>query len=150
MDIYSISIKHFNPLTYLIRPFFSFLKADDIRRLEVVENFVRIVFPMQLKILRRLHKKEGLLKLLRWVVNRSPNSVYGINLFLYGKIDIDCAYKWSVMDTYDAWAPKHDHPVSRKKWVRLVSELGNKGFKVDDIDDSGQGYTAVLSRVGPD
>ena len=147
MDIYSTSIKDFNPLIYLIRPFFSLLKVDDNRRLEIVENFVRKVFPIQLKILPRLHKKKGLLKLLRWVVNRSPNSVYGINLFLYGKIDIDCAYKWSVMDTYDAWAPKHDHPVSKSKWVRLVSELKNQGYQVDDIDVSGQGHTAVLSRV---
>jgi len=148
MDIYATSIKHFNPFTYLIRPFFLFFNVDDKRRLEIVENFVRKAFPIQLKVLRRLHKKKGLLKILRWVVNRSPNSVYGINLFLYGKIDIDCAYKWSVMDTYDAWAPKHDHPVSRKKWVRLVSELKNQGYEVDDIDDSGQGYTAVLSRIG--
>ena len=147
MDIYSTSIKDFNPLIYLIRPLFSLLKVDDERRLEIVENFVRKVFPIQLKILPRLHKKKGLLKLLRWVVNRSPNSVYGINLFLYGKIDIDCAYKWSVMDTYDAWAPKHDHPVSKSKWVRLVSELKNQGYQVDDIDVSGQGHTAVLTRI---
>jgi hypothetical protein len=105
------------------------------------------VFPTQLKILRVLHKKKGLLKVLRWIVNRSPNSVYGINLFLYGKIDIDCAFKWSVMDTFDAWAPKHDHPVSKNRWRQLVSELKNQGFRVDGIDESGQGHTAALSRV---
>jgi ubiquinone/menaquinone biosynthesis C-methylase UbiE len=147
MDIYSTSLKDFNPLIYLIRPFFSLLKVDDEKRLDIVEKFIQRVFPIQLKILRRLHRKKGLLKLLRWVVNRSPNSVYGINLFLYGKIDLDYAYKWSVMDTYDAWVPKHDHPVSRNKWVRLVSELNNKGYKVDDIDVSGQGHTAVLTRI---
>tara|TARA_Y100000590_G_C14991817_1_gene740413 strand:+ start:88 stop:252 length:165 start_codon:yes stop_codon:yes gene_type:complete len=53
------------------------------------------------------------------------------------------------MDTYDAWAPRHDHPVSKKKWEQLVYELENQGYRVDDIDDSGQGHTAVLSRVGP-
>ena len=147
LDIYSTSLKDFNPLIYLIRPFFSLLKVNDERRLEIVENFVRKVFPIQFRILRRLHQKKGLLKLLRWIINRSPNSVYGINLFLYGKIDIDCAYKWSVMDTYDAWAPKHDHPVSRKKWEYLVSELKNQGYQVDDIDVSGQGHTAVLTRL---
>jgi ubiquinone/menaquinone biosynthesis C-methylase UbiE len=150
MDIYSTSIKDFNPLIYLIRPFFSLLKVDDERRLEFVEKFVQKVFSTQLKILRRLHRKKGLLKLLRWIVNRSPNSVYGINLFLYGKIDIDCAYKWSVMDTYDAWAPKHDHPVSRKKWEYLVFELKSQGYEVDDIDVSGQGHTAALTRVETD
>ena len=89
------------------------------------------------------------MKILRWIINRSPNSVYGINLFLYGKIDLDCAYKWSLMDTYDAWAPRYDHPVSKKKWEQLVYELENQGYRVDDIDNSGQGHTAVLSRVGP-
>jgi ubiquinone/menaquinone biosynthesis C-methylase UbiE len=150
LDIYSTSLKHFNPLIYLIRPFFLFLKIDDQKRLEVVDNFVSKVFPLQLKILRILHNKKGLLKVLRWIVNRSPNSVYGINLFLQGKIDIDCAYKWSVMDTYDGWAPRHDHPVSKRKWRELVFELKKQGYRVDDIDDSGQGHTAVLSRIEPE
>jgi len=149
IDIYSTSLKHFNPLIYLVRPFFSLLKVDDQRRLEVVESFVSKVFPIQLKILSKLHRKKGILKILRWIINRSPNSVYGINLFLYGKIDLDCAYKWSLMDTYDAWAPRHDHPVSKKKWEQLVYELENQGYRVDDIDNSGQGHTAVLSRVEP-
>lgn len=148
MDIYSTSLKDFNPLTYLIRPFFSLLIIDDQKRLEIVESFVGKVFSFQLKVLRVLHEKKGVLKLLRWIVNRSPNSVYGINLFLYGKIDIDCAYKWSVMDTYDAWAPKHDHPVSKKKWTQLVSGLEILGYKVEDIDVSGQGHTAILKRIG--
>jgi ubiquinone/menaquinone biosynthesis C-methylase UbiE/DNA-directed RNA polymerase subunit RPC12/RpoP len=146
IDIYSTSIKHFNPLIYLIRPFFSLLKVDEERRLEIVEKFVKWVFPFQLRTLRLLYGKEGILKVLRWVINRSPNSVYGINLYCAGKIDINFAYKWSVMDTYDSWAPKHDHPVSKQQWIRLITVLEKQGFRVDNIDLSGQGHTAILSR----
>jgi ubiquinone/menaquinone biosynthesis C-methylase UbiE len=147
MDIYSTSIKHFNPLIYLIRPFFSLLKINEERRLEIVEKFVKMVFPLQLKFLRLLHGKGGLLKVLRWIVNRSPNSVYGLNLYCAGKIDMDFAYKWSVMDTYDSWAPKHDHPVSKQQWAQLIAGVVKLGFRVDDIDVSGQGHTAALSRI---
>jgi SAM-dependent methyltransferase len=147
MDIYSTSLRHFNPLIYLIRPFFSLLNVDDQKRLNIVEGFVKKVFPIQLRILRLLHNRKGILKFIRWVVNRSPNSVYGINLFLYGKIDIDCAFKWSVMDTFDALAPKHDHPVSKKKWAKLVNQLQKQSYRVENIDVSGQGHTAVLTRA---
>lgn len=147
IDIYSNGIKHFNPLIYMIRPFFTLINVSDNRRLEIVENFVKRVFPLQLKTLRLLHGRGGLSRLLRYTVNRSPNSVYGINLHLEGKINIDIAYQWCVMDTFDAWAPKHDHPVSKKRWVRLIAELVKNGFEVDDIDTSGQGHTAALTRI---
>jgi len=147
LDIYSNSIRHFNPLIYLIRPFFSLLKIGENRRLEIVDNFVKKVFPLQLKILRALHGRHGIYKWLRYIVNRSPNSVYGINLYLDNKINVDLAYQWSVMDTFDAWAPKHDHPVSRKKWIKMITEMANENFRVDDIGVSGQGQTAVLTKL---
>lgn len=146
IDIYSNSIRHFNPLIYLIRPPFSLLKISDQRRLEIVESFVKFIFPFQLKLLRSLYGRQGLLKILRYIVNRSPNSVYGINLHLDGKINSDLAFQWSVMDTFDAWAPKHDHPISKRNWVLLISELENHGFRVDSIDMSGQGHTAALTK----
>lgn len=147
IDIYSNGIKHFNPLIYMIRPFFSLLKISDERRLGIVEKFVKTVFPFQLKILTFLHDRVGLYKYLKYIINRSPNSVYGINLYLDGKVNLDIAYQWCVMDTFDAWAPKHDHPVSKKRWGKLVAKLENYGFKVDDIDISGQGHTASLTRI---
>jgi SAM-dependent methyltransferase len=147
IDIYSNGIKHFNPLIYIIRPIFTFINFPDNRRLEIVEKFVKSVFPLQLKTLSFLHGRGGIYKLLRYIVNRSPNSVYGINLYLDGKIKIDTAYQWCVMDTFDAWAPKHDNPVSKKRWVTLIAELVQNGFKVDDIGISGQGHTASLTRL---
>ena len=59
MDIYSTSLRHFNPLIYLIRPFFSLLNVDDQQRLNIVEGFVKQVFPIQLRTLRLLHKRKG-------------------------------------------------------------------------------------------
>ena len=150
MDIYSTSIRHFNPIIYMIRPFFLCLKVSDQKRLEIVERFVKSVFPLQLKILKVLHRRTGILRLIRYVVNRSPNSVYGINLFLDGKISIENAYKWSVLDTFDGWAPKHDHPVSANQWKQLVFSLRDRGYKVDTIGWSGQGHTAVLTRTNED
>lgn len=146
LDIYSNGLKHFNPLIYLIRPFFSIINVSEHRRLEIVENFVGLFFPLQLKILRLMHARGGIIKILRYIINRSPNSVYGINLYLDNKINLDTAYQWCVMDTFDAWAPKHDHPVSKKKWAKFMAELVDNGYRVDDIGLSGQGHTAALTR----
>ena len=94
-----------------------------------------------------MYGRKGLYRLLRYVVNRSPNSVYGINLYLDGKInDLNLAYQWSLMDTVDAWAPQHDHPVSLIKWRHLLQGLSDKGLNVISSSESGQGYTAVLKK----
>ena len=146
-DIYSNSIKHFNPFIYLIRPFF-FKISGEKKKLRVVKNFVNRVFPIQLRILRYLHKREGIFKYLRFLINRSPNSVYGINLYLAGKISIEHAKDWSICDTYDAWMPKHDHPVSMRKWKKMLNNLSiEKRFQVINIFECGQGNTAILKKI---
>ena len=143
IDIYSNSLKHFNPWIYLIRPFFSLLQNED-RKLNLVESFVNFVFPVQCKILKFLHNKNGILKWLRFLINRSPNSVYGINLFLDSKISLEDARNWSICDTYDAWSPKHDHPVSFKKWTLLLNKL--KRFNIKINKSCGQGWCALLIK----
>jgi hypothetical protein len=113
-----------------------------------VEKFVNLVFPFQLNILTRLHKKHGLLKYFRYIINRSPNSVYGINLFLDGKISLEHAQEWSVMDTFDGWMPNHDDPVSKKEWNRLLNNISLEyKLKIDLNEVCGQGYCAQLSKV---
>ena len=147
IDIYSNSLKHYNPWVYLIRPIFSrFFKGDE-KRIQVVESFVNLVFPFQVRLLRFLHNKRGILRFLRYFVNRSPNSVYGINLFLDGKISIEHAKDWSICDTNDAWTPQHDDPVSFSKWSSLISSINDKyNFSTILIKDCGQGSCAVLKR----
>ena len=84
---------------------------------------------------------------MRYIVNRSPNSVYGINLYLDGKISLQLARDWSIMDTFDGWAPKHDYPVSRSVWINMINSVATKeDFSTVSIDQSGQGHTASLHR----
>ncbi len=143
IDIYSNSFKHFNPWIYLIRPFFGLLRDED-KKIRIVESFVNFVFPFQLRLLGFLHKKGGLFKILRFFLNRSPNSVYGVNLYLDSKISLENAKNWSICDTYDAWSPKHDHPVSFKKWTFLLDTLENFETRVNK--SCGQGWCARLVK----
>ncbi len=147
VDIYSSGLRHFNPWVYLIRPFFSLVKTSDKQRLAIVSKFVNMIFPVQLWILKWLHNKKGVLKFIRYIVNRSPNSVYGINLYLDGSINMEIAKDWCILDTYDGWAPKHDHPVSKKQWENMLNNIATKeDFSIANISGSGQGHTAILER----
>jgi 2-polyprenyl-3-methyl-5-hydroxy-6-metoxy-1,4-benzoquinol methylase len=146
MDIYSNGIRHYNPFIYAIRPIFARLNISNEHQLVLVKKFVSLVFPVQLTLLRFLKGRSGLFELLKYLINRSPNSVYGINLYLDGKISLMCAYKWCVLDTFDAWAPKHDSPVSRNRWMKMIRALEAKGFRIDAVDLAGQGHTAVLTK----
>ena len=146
-DIYSNSLKHFNPWIYLIRPIFSRIKGSASSKMQIVVRFVDLVFPIQLKILKFLHNKGGIFRYLKYIVNRSPNSVYGINLYLDNKISIENAKNWSICDTYDAWSPKHDNPISLKKWTKLLQKLANKSdFTIHNIKECGQGNCATLQK----
>ena len=147
IDIYSNSIRHYNPWVYMIRPFFSRIKNYE-SQMNFVQKFVDLVFPLQLKILTLLHNKTNLLKYLRYFINRSPNSVYGINLFLDGKISIEHAKEWSVMDTFDGWMPNHDDPVSEKEWRHLVNKISEiYNLRLDLNKVCGQGYCSQLSKI---
>jgi len=146
VDIYSNSLKDYNPWIYLIRPFFSRIR-DDERKMKIVTKFVDFIFPFQLKILTFLHGRSGIFKYLRYFFNRSPNSVYGINLFLEDKISISVAKDWSICDTNDAWTPRHDDPVSFKKWIKLINTLSIKyNLRIHCIKKCGQGNCATLHK----
>ena len=147
VDIYAISIKHYNIFVYLMRLIFPLFCKDEVDRLSFVKKFVDYVFPLQTRILSYLNSKNGIYKYIRYLINRSPNSVYGINLWLKGKISYDTAYEWSILDTYDGWAPKHDHPVTRNRWDYLTKNLSKKlNYKILKIGVSGQGHTAILQK----
>jgi len=146
IDIYSNSLRHFNPWIYAIRPFFSLFKDNNLK-LNIVERFVNLVFPVQLIILKFLHGKNGIFRLLQYFFYRSPNSVYGINLFLQGKISLEHAKEWSICDTFDAWMPHHDHPVSMSKWNKLVHDLSKLyDLEIKFIKECGQGNCALLEK----
>ncbi len=146
IDIYSNSLKHFNPWIYIIRPFFSLIKDNNLK-LKIVERFINIFFPIQLYILSLIQGKKGIFNFIRYFFYRSPNSVYGINLYLQGKISIEHAKEWSICDTFDAWMPHHDHPVSMKKWRMLLKEI-SQSFDLSIIftKQCGQGNCALLEK----
>ena len=147
VDIYSNSLKDYNPWIYLIRPFFSKIKSDE-KRMEIVTKFVNFIFPVQLRLLSFLHNRSGVFKYLRFLINRSPNSVYGINLFLDGKISVEHAKDWSICDTNDAWTPRHDDPVSFKNWKQLINNLAIRySFAISCIKKCGQGNCASLKKI---
>ena len=113
----------------------------------IIIRFVQFVFPIQLWILSKTHNKKGILRVIKYIINRSPNSVYGINLHLSNKISKDLALDWSIMDTFDSYAATHDHPVSKKKWKDMLIKLGKENsFKILYLGESGQGNYATLSN----
>lgn len=147
IDVYSNKLKYYNPFIYLFRPLSLFFNFTDQTRLNFIEKFVNFVFPLQLKILSKI-KNKSYLKLLRFIINRSPNSVYGINLHLEGKISKELAYEWSVMDTFDSYGGKYDQPISITKFKNILLNLSTKyEFKIIKIDESGQGnYCQLLKK----
>ena len=50
-------------------------------------------------------------------------------------------------DTFDAWSPNHDDPVSYKEWLKLLSLIEEK-FNLSIIltKECGQGNCAVLTK----
>ena len=149
LDIYSNSIRHYNPWIYLIRKFFFILKISNEKKYKIVKKIVNILFPFYLTIFKFLnnYKKNIFCKYIKFFFNRAPISVYGINLYLDNKINIDIAKEWSLLDTYDAWTPKFDHPVSLKKWYKMIEIIKQKyKFNYSKISESGQGYTARLIK----
>jgi len=147
MDIYSNSIRHFNPFIYVIRFFVSFHSGTIEDKYNLITRFINLVFPSQLWLLKQTRKWSLLGRIIELVINRSPNSVYGINLYLDQKISIDIAKSWSILDTFDAWFPKHDNPVSFKTWNKLNFLFSKKyNFSVNYIGTSGQGNIVVSSK----
>lgn len=149
LDIYSNSLKHYNPWIYLIRFFFKLFNFTDEKKYKIVKTVVSILFPFYLKLFTKLDKFKNniIIKYVKYFFNRAPISVYGINLFLENKISLDIAKEWSLLDTYDAWMPKFDHPVSYKKWNKLIREIQHKyNFKKYEVSVSGQGFTSRLCK----
>lgn len=145
VDRYQMSWRHVEPLKYLIRPIV--LRMEPGRALALAEAVCRLLVPAQRALLRRL-RGGGPRKLLRALVNRSPNSVYPINLEAEGLLDRDTAFRWSVLDTFDMWAPLYDDPCSAAAWKRALEAL--PGGEVARLGSGGQGnYGAVRRRGRP-
>lgn len=142
VDRYAADLRQGSPLKYAMRPFTRRIPATTL--LEAIEAFCRRAVPVERAILSRI-QGNGLQRFVRYVVNRSPNSVYPINLEIEGKIDHDVAFRWSVLDTFDQYAPLYDRPCTESQWKRELTRL--KFGAVERIGRSGQGHVGVVRRV---
>lgn len=141
VDQYQLSLKRFLPIKYALRPITKRLPARTV--LALSERVCRALLPMQRKILRRT-QGGGLGRIVRLLVNRSPNAVYSVNLEIAGKLDRETATKWSILDTFDEYAPKYDWPCTNRQWRRQLAEL--PAGEIQLSADCGQGNTGVIQK----
>ena len=141
VDQYQLSLRNIMPMKYLLRPVTRRLPPRAV--LGFSRGVCRAFLPLQRAILRRM-QGGGIKKAVRLVVNRSVNSVYPINLEMAGNLDRDTATKWSVLDTFDQFAPRYDRPCTRRQWRRQLAELTDG--EIDYAVDCGQGNAGVVRR----
>lgn len=143
VDRYALSLSRILPFKYALRPITKRLPARTV--LKFSERMCRVLLPAQRAILMRT-QGGGPARLVRLLVNRSPNSVYPVNLELAGKLDRETATRWSIMDTFDEYAPKYDWPCTRGQWQRDLGRL--PGGKIELSKDCGQGLAAAVRKAG--
>lgn len=141
-DRYGLSLRNYLPFKYALRPITSRLPPKDV--LAYAERVCETLVPMQRRALRSLSGSSTLHRWARYVINRSPNSVYPLQLELEGKIDPDFALRWSVLDTFDQYAPKFDDPCTLRTWKRDLEALEDGEVVVAEA--CGQGNCAVVQK----
>jgi 2-polyprenyl-3-methyl-5-hydroxy-6-metoxy-1,4-benzoquinol methylase len=146
IDCYQLSFRHTLPIKYLLRPIMK--RLPPLTTLKCASLLCRLLVPIQKKLLRKLGSNGTTSKrYLRYLVNRSPNSVYPINLWVMDKIGEEVVLAWSILDTFDQWSPVYDQPVTFRKWeqgIRRFTEMN--GGTVVGIASAGHGNVAILRR----
>jgi SAM-dependent methyltransferase len=143
VDRYQISLRAVMPLKYLLRPVTKRLPMDSVMRM--AETTVRVLAPAQRVVLRATYGKGGPAKCVRYLVHRSPNSVYPFELELDENLPVDVATRWSVLDTFDQWAPAFDHPCTLRAWRRQLEGL--RGGEVERAFSCGQGNAGIVCKA---
>jgi 2-polyprenyl-3-methyl-5-hydroxy-6-metoxy-1,4-benzoquinol methylase len=141
VDRYQLSLRHFLPFKYALRPLTRRLPPQ--RTLSYVERLCHVMVPIQRAVLRRApHRGAG--RWVRYAVNRSPNAVYPLNLELAGKLGKEVAERWSVLETFDQYAPRFDSPCTAGRWRTDLEAL--EGGEVLSSGSAGQGNVGVVRR----
>jgi SAM-dependent methyltransferase len=127
-DVYRLSWKTLFTGKYYLRPITTRVRPEDLLR--YVAAYVRLMYPL-LGILHRVSRRMA----------RVVAKIFGIADYR-GLFDIpmERLYEMSVLDTFDALSPAHDHPqtlASVRKWL-LTAGL------VDA--DVGPGYNGIEAR----
>jgi SAM-dependent methyltransferase len=142
VDRYKLSARHFLPFKYALRPITSRLPPKAL--LAACETACEALVPLQRKALRRLLAGNSRARWLRYAINRSPNSVFPLNLEIAGKLSPEFARQWSVLDTFDQYAPKYDRPCTGSAWREQLEKL--EGGRIEWLGTEGQGNVGVVRR----
>lgn len=142
-DRYQISLRAVEPFKYLLRPALKRLPPSTVLRLAAAT--VRLLSPAQRAVLRGAHRLGSPGRYIRYVVHRSPNSTYPFELEIGAGLSRDVATRWSVLDTFDQWAPAYDLPCTLRCWRRQLSGL--PGGVVERAFTCGQGNAGVVRKT---
>ncbi len=142
VDRYGVNLKNVMPFKYLLRPLTKRMPATTL--LGACEAYVRAIYPAQIRAFAAM-QGDGVRRLARLAANRlTINSVFPLNLQLAGELSPELAVEWSVLDTFDMFAPRYDWPVTAAKWKAEVEALGGRvGRRIQ----CGQGYAATITKV---
>ncbi len=141
VDRYQLSLRHALPFKYAFRPILSRMPPEMV--LGLIEKLCASLIPLERRILRRVQGR-GPQRYVRYVIARSPNSVFPLNLEIQGKLDPAVAWRWSVLDTFDQYASRYDLPCTFDQWRRQLDELPD-GIVVY-AGTAGQGNVGVVRR----
>lgn len=143
VDRYRISLQNVSPFKYLLRP--ASKRMDSARLLTLTERIVSTLFPWQVRVLRHL-QGGGTRRPLRLVLIRlMPTSVFPVTLHLHNELDRDLALTCSILETFDMYGPRYDHPQTFGAWRRDLSRL--QGATLERCQICGQGNTATVRRT---
>ena len=142
VDRYQLDLRHVMPFKYALRPITRRLPAE--RLLRVIERVCKVLIPAERRMLRGAQGNDWR-KYVRFVLGRFPNSIYPVNLELQGLLDPELVVRWSVLETFDQYAPRYDSPCTAASWRRQISNLS--GGEIVVLSSEGQGNTAAVRRV---
>lgn len=142
VDRYQLSLRGVMPFKYVLRPATKRMPSAWV--MSMAEATVRILGPAQRAVLRAT-RGSGLGRYVRYAVHRSPNSVYPFELEIDENLPADVATRWSVLDTFDQWAPAYDHPCTLRTWRRQLASL--PGGRMERAFSCGQGNAGVVRKV---
>ncbi len=143
VDRYQTSVRRVAPFKYLGRPLTR--RLDPASLLRVSQAFVARVAPTERSVIRWTARGGRLRRAIAVAVHRAPNSVYPFELERRGQLDSETAMRWSVLDTFDQFAPRYDRPCTLHQWRSQLEGL--VGGRVDGAFACGQGNAGIVLRA---
>jgi len=142
-DRYQTSLRRVMPFKYLGRPVLKRLEPRSLLRAS--EVFVDVVAPVERSLIRWSAQGGRVRRAVRLAVHRAPNSVYPFELEWRGDLKPDTAMRWSVLDTFDEFAPRYDRPCTLRQWRAQLDDLSDA--RVEGAFDCGQGNAGIVGKA---